>query len=104
LKLIANIFSDIGQGFSDGLSSSSFQEVIDAAKEAAGAAADTVKAASTAAAGVAIIATSATAGLLIPANAAELEQANATISAYEKTVPTTAESTPAAEQQNKSTP
>ena len=31
LKLIANIFSDIGQGFSDGLSDSSFQEVIDAA-------------------------------------------------------------------------
>jgi hypothetical protein len=104
LKLIANIFSDIGQGLSDELSSSSFQEVIDAAKEAAGAAADTVKSASTAAAGVAIIATSATAGLLIPANAAELEQANATISAYEKTVPTTADSTPATEQQNKSTP
>lgn len=104
LKLIANIFSDIGQGFSDGLSSSSFQEVIDAAKEAAGAAADTVKAASTAAAGVAIIATSATAGLLIPANAAELEQANATISAYEKTVPSAADATPASEQQNKSAP
>jgi hypothetical protein len=101
LKLIANIFSDIGQGFSDGLSDSSFQEVIDAAKEAANAAVDTVKAASTAAAGVAIIATSATAGLLIPANAAELEQANATIAAYEKTVPTTAESTPASQDINK---
>lgn len=104
LKLIANIFSDIGQGLSDELSSSSFQEVIDAAKEAAGAAADTVRLASTAAAGVAIIATSATAGLLIPANAAELEQANATIAAFEKTVPTTADATPAAEQQNRSTP
>lgn len=104
LKLIANIFSDIGQGISDELSSSSFQEVIDAAKEAAGAAADTVKAASTAAAGVAIIATSATAGLLIPANAAELEQANATISAYEKTVPSTADATPAPQEQNKNTP
>jgi hypothetical protein len=70
----------------------------------AGAAADTVKAASTAAAGVAIIATSATAGLLIPANAAELEQANATISAYEKTVPSTADATPAPQEQNKNTP
>jgi hypothetical protein len=104
LKLIANIFSDIGAGFSEGLSDSSFQEVIDAAKEAAGAAVDTVKAASTAAAGVAIIATSATAGLLIPANAAELEQANATIAAFEKTVPTTADATPAPQEQNKSTP
>jgi hypothetical protein len=105
LKLIANIFSDIGQGLSDELStSSSFQEVIDAAKEAAGAAANTVRAASTAAAGVAIIATSATAGLLIPANAAEIEQANATIAAFEKTVPTTADATPASEQQNRSSP
>jgi hypothetical protein len=104
LKLIANIFSDIGQGFSDELSSSSFQEVIDAAKEAAGAAADTVRAASTAAAGVAIIATSATAGLLIPANAAEIEQANATIAAFEKTVPTTADATPAPQEQNKNVP
>jgi len=104
LKLIANIFSDIGAGFSDGLSDSSFQEVIDAAKEAAGAAVDTVKAASTAAAGVAIITTSATAGLLIPANAAELEQANATIAAFEKTVPTTADATPAPQEQNKNTP
>ena len=104
LKLVANIFSDIGQGFSDGLTDKDFQEVITAAKEAANAAVDTVKLATTAAAGVAIIATSATAGLLIPANAAELEQANATISAYEKTVPTAADATPAPQEQNKNTP
>jgi hypothetical protein len=104
LKLIANIFSDIGAGFSEGLSDNSFQEVISAAKDAAGAAVDTVKAASTAVSGAAIITISATAGLLIPTNAAELDQANATIAAYEKTIPSKADATPAPPEQNKSTP
>lgn len=104
LKLIGNVFTDIGQGFSDGLSDANIQEVISAAKDAANAAADTIKTATTAVAGVALIATSATAGLLVPASEADLTQANATIAAYEKTVPSAADATPAPPEQNKSTP
>lgn len=85
LKLIQSVFTDIAAGLKDGLSSDSkdFDELIKEAKSLASSASDTVKLATAVGAGTVAIVGSATAGLLVPTTQAELDAANATISAYE---------------------
>lgn len=98
IKLIGAIFSDIGAGLSEGFSEGSgdYNQILNEAKAVAKVAGDTIKLSVTAAAGAVNIVGSGTVGLLVPTSQAELDAANATISAYE------APTKPAA--QNKSSP
>ena len=107
LAALSNIFTDalneagnevpIGPG-------QDFTNLISAAKDTINAGTDLLRTTAVAVGGAAVIATSATAGLLVPVNQSDLDGANATIAAYDKTIPTTEASTLATPTQEKSTP
>ena len=85
IKLIANIFSDIGAGLSEGFSEgpSDYQQIIDEAKNVAKAAASTVNSTIAVVGGAVAIAGAATVGLIIPTSQADVDAANKTIANYE---------------------
>ena len=79
---VANIFSDIGQGFSDGLSDAGLQEVISAAKDAVNETYNTLNQAGVAIGGAQVVLNVATTGLLVPVSDSEVESANTYINSY----------------------
>lgn len=85
IKLIGAVFSDIGAGLKEGFSEgpSDYEDIIKEAKNLANEASTAVKLSVAAVAGAANIAGAATLGLLVPTSQAELDAANATITAYE---------------------
>lgn len=98
IKLIANIFSDIGDGLSEGFTEgpSDYEEIIKEAKNVAAAAQSTVNSAIAVVGGAVAVGAAATIGLVIPASQSDLDAANQTIANYESP------STPSA--QNRSAP
>ena len=103
LALIANIFTDIVDGVSEGLSDDATSQVFKEVKATAEIAYDTAKQAATTVAAAAAIPAAATVGLLVPASESDLAEANQTISNYEKTVPSEKDSQIPAQEQNRNT-
>ncbi len=85
IKLIANIFTDIGAGLSEGFTegSSNYAEIIKEAKNVASAAQSTVNSTIAVVGGAVAIGAAATIGLVIPASQSDLDAANQTIANYE---------------------
>jgi len=97
LKLVSNVFTDIGQGFSEGFGGDSqISEIITEAKNTASAAVNLVTSTAAAVVSLSSIPLAATAGILTPVSQADLDAANQAIASYES--PTAQIS------QNKSTP
>lgn len=85
IKLIANIFTDIGAGLSEGFTEgpSNYTEIIKEAKNVAAAAQSTVNSTIAVVGGAVAIGAAATIGLVIPASQSDLDAANQTIANYE---------------------
>lgn len=85
IKLIANIFSDIGSGLSEGFTEgdSDYRQIIDEAKNVASAAQATVNSTIAIVGGAVSIAAAATVGLVVPTSQSDVDAANKLIANYE---------------------
>jgi hypothetical protein len=85
IKLIANIFTDIGAGLSEGFTEgpSDYAEIIKEAKNVAAAAQSTINSTIAVVGGATAIAAAVTIGLVVPASQSDLDAANQTIANYE---------------------